>query len=1146
MVRMRQGTAGLLLSASDLADHLACRHLTELERAVAEGRETRPVYHDPRLDALRDRGRAHEVAFVEALRAAHRTIVLPASEDGRLSAEATLAAMRAGADVIVQAGLASNGWAGYADVLLRVDRPSSLGNWSYDIVDTKLAQATRAGTVLQLCLYADLLQRLQGTLPEQLIVVKPGDGFPREVFRAADFMAYYRSVRRRLETVIEAGPDDGTYPDPVEHCLVCRWWQRCGDRRRGDDHLSLVAGLSSLHRQELTRQGVRTLTQFAEAAAALAEPPQRGSREVFARLHVQAQVQHQARREAHHVYRFRPVEQGRGFHRLPAPSNGDVFFDIEADHFAQDGGLEYLLGVTYRHDDGTVRYDPLWAFDRASEKRAFERFIDFVMERWGRFPDMHVYHYAPYEPAALKRLMGRHATREGDVDRLLRGRRLIDLHAVTCQGLWASVERYSLKDVERLCGFTRAVDLREAAAARRRLECALELGVAGDIQAADRSTVEGYNRDDCHATSRLRDWLEERRTELEASGQAVARPTPSDADPSEAIEEREERVRIVFDPLVAGIPENREAWSDDHRARWLLAHQLEYFRREDRCAWWEFFRLLDLDEAALADERKAITGMEFVETVGGTPRCPIHRYRFPPQEVSIGLDTDMCAPDGEQAVLRIGKIAALDPIAGTIDLKKRADAAEVHPSALVALERVAPAPLDQSLLLVAESCVGHGVDGEGPFRAARDLLLKRAPRLTGGGSLLRAPNESALDAAIRLARVLDHGVLAIQGPPGTGKTYTGARMIVTLAHEGRRVGITAVSHKVIRNLLEECRRAAADMGVEVRLAHKVTDPSEDEPEGVEELTDTEAALGAITDGAIVGGTAWLWARDDAAGTLDHLFVDEAGQMALASVLAMGRAASNLVLLGDPQQLEQPQRGAHPEGAEISALQHLLDGHDTMPPDRGLFLENTWRMHPSICGFTSELYYESRLRPRPDLARQALVGDTPFAGSGLYVVPVAHTGNQNRSMDEVEAIVSIVERLLRGDVGWVDRDNARHDIERDDILIVAPYNAQVSALAGRLGGMRVGTVDKFQGQEAPVVIYSMTSSSVEDAPRGLAFLYDPHRLNVATSRAKGVCILVASPRLFEAECSTPDQMRRANGLCRFRELAREVATPASRP
>jgi uncharacterized protein len=400
---------------------------------------------------------------------------------------------------------------------------------------------------------------------------------------------------------------------------------------------------------------------------------------------------------------------------------------------------------------------------------------------------------------------------------------------------------------------------------------------------------------------------------------------------------------------------------------------------------------------------------------------------------------------------------------------------------------------------------------------------------------LRNPGEPVLDATKRICKALNGAVLPIQGPPGSGKTYIGARAIAELART-KKVGVTAVSHKVIDNLLEEIRKCMP-LGA-LRLFHK---HDEDPPAGIEYLNDNSAALAAVGAGAVVGATVWLWSSDDAEGTLDYLFIDEAGQMSLAHALAAARAARNVVLLGDPQQLEQPTKGAHPDGADVAALVHVL-GKDraTLADDQGLFLDRTWRLHPAICAFTSELYYEGRLRSIDALERQRLEGDTPFAGAGLFLVEVPHEGNQSRSNEEIDAVDRIVRHLLAG-TQWTDQEDRTRPLEPSDILVVAPYNAQVSALRRTLapGVTRVGTVDKFQGQEAAIVIYSCTASSPQDAPRGMAFLYDPHRFNVATSRARGAVIVVASPALFEADCRTPEQMRWANGLCRYREVATVV-------
>ena len=290
---------------------------------------------------------------------------------------------------------------------------------------------------------------------------------------------------------------------------------------------------------------------------------------------------------------------------------------------------------------------------------------------------------------------------------------------------------------------------------------------------------------------------------------------------------------------------------------------------------------------------------------------------------------------------------------------------------------------------------------------------------------------------------------------------------------------------------------------------------------------------------LLGGTSWLWAKPDFHDSVDVLFIDEAGQMSLADVLAVSAGAQSLVLLGDPQQLEQPQQASHPPGTEASALEHILGERKTIADDRGLFLKETRRLHPEICAFTAEVFYENRLTAFPGLEQQAVLGAARFEGAALVYVPVEHDGNQSRAKEEIAAIERIVAELTASGVQWRDKTGRERALTADDLLIVAPYNAQVTALASELHGVRCGTVDKFQGQEAPVVIVSLTTSSAQDAPRGMTFLYSANRLNVATSRAKGLCILVGSPKLFEPDCRTPEQMRLANALCRYRELARVV-------
>ena len=523
---------------------------------------------------------------------------------------------------------------------------------------------------------------------------------------------------------------------------------------------------------------------------------------------------------------------------------------------------------------------------------------------------------------------------------------------------------------------------------------------------------------------------------------------------------------------------------------------------------------------------------------GGSAKYPVHRYSYPEQEI------DPCEGKGLQEIgtkTRVGTVHAIDPAHRTIDIAKTAKTVALHPAAVMIDDHIRPGSVDKALLEFGRSVAGNGVDGEGPYRAGRDLLMARPPRLKHpANGPLRRKGEGVVEAAKRVVKSLDNSYLPIQGPPGSGKTFTGARMILALAREGKRIGVTAISHKVIQKLLTEALAAGSEEGFALQAMHKDRDADGETVEGVLMTNDNGKLVFGLDRGALVGGTAWLWSHDDMIESLDYLFIDEAGQMSLAQALATARSSRNLVLLGDPQQLEQPQKGAHPEGAEVAALVHILGGRKTITDEAGLFLDETWRLNPKICSLTSELFYEGRLLPHAGLEKQALDGPTRFAGSGLFYVPVEHSGNQNNSAEEVEAVARIVEDLRRDGVTWTNKEGASLPLGPADILVVAPYNAQVGALSRRLGDLaRVGTVDKFQGQEAPVVIYSMTSSSAEEAPRGMSFLYSPNRLNVATSRARCTCILVASPRLLEPETHSPDQMKWANGLCRYRELAREV-------
>ncbi|HEU4674291.1 MAG TPA: TM0106 family RecB-like putative nuclease, partial [Candidatus Limnocylindrales bacterium] len=947
----------LIVSATDLAGFLACDHLSTLELGRVAGLWPRPPEReDPEVVLLQERGEAHERAYVDRLRAEGREVVeftRPGRDPAELrAAEAdAVEAMRRGVGAIYQATLFDGRWLGHADFLVRVERPSpAFGAWSYEVADTKLSKAVKGSAILQVCVYSDRLTALQGVEPEHVRVVT-GDG-TSHALRLEDYAAYYRTVKARFEATIfgagEVAPRDpgtaATYPDPVDHCRVCAWFPDCITRRRGDDHLSLVAGMTRSMTDRLMDAGVRTLAGLGTL------PPDRTipdtNPRTLDRLREQARLQLEGRKAGDLRFELIPPvagEQVRGLALLPEPSPLDVFFDIEADPWALDDGLEYLLGRIVT--DGAPDYRPLWGHDRTEEKAAFEAFVDDVIARLERDPGMHVYHYGGYESGAIKRLMQRHATRESEVDRILRAGVLVDLYTVVRQGIRASLESYSLKQIEHFYLPRREGPVTEAGFSVLTYEQWLRDGEQHHLD-----ELAAYNRDDCVSTRELRGWLEARRAEGLALGWELPRPPVADGLPGEDQLRTDEETRRRVEALRAGIPADETERTDEQRARWLLASLVDYHRREDRPAWWRWFDLQEKTPDELVDATDALGRLEYVRDVEQRRQSVVRRYAFPPQEHKFHAGSHADDPwardeptDAGSTADDAGTVVMVDDLAGTIDLLRGPSKLDRHPRALIEPGPIYNGALRKALARLADDVIERGSDADGPYRAFRDLLLGRPPRLAGrtAGAPLRGPGEPLLEATLAAATALDCGVLPVQGPPGTGKTWTGARIaLARLRAGGGPIAVTAQSHRAIANFLEALVAAADAASEAVRVLQRCDPDDEIAPvAGIEQATSNDRVATAVAAGEVdvVGGTAWLFAREELAGAFDVIVVDEAGQYALANLAAVSGAARSIVLLGDPNQLAQVTQGIHPDGADASALGHVLGSDATIPPERGIFL-----------------------------------------------------------------------------------------------------------------------------------------------------------------------------------------------------------------
>lgn len=1118
---MLRSLAGhLLLSATDLTNHLACEHLTAELRRVAVGERPRPFSApDPHADLVRQRGDHHEQEQLERLigEAADDWVDLTLPPGGSCDVEAleaaslrTREAMCAGVRLIYQATLLSGRWQGRTDFLRRIDERSDLGGFAYEVVDTKLSRAVKPHVVHQLCLYTRLVGEVQGRELDHAVVIL-GDGISERV-DVSRYRAMHRRACARLERFVDEGRG-GTYPEPTGHCAICRLAGECSTRRRADDHLSLVAGARRDQRKKLVAAQIPTLAALADASDDVRVAELAAER--FELLHHQAVLQRNARQGEEPTRRHLTPQAERGYARLPAPTPGDIYFDLEGDpYLTHDGGIEYLWG--WWTADG---YECIWAHDEAEERAALQGFVEAVEARRRRYPELRVFHYAPHEASKLRSLSVKYATCESVIDDWLRSGLLVDLFQVVRQALQVGEESYSLKHLERYHGFERRQkSVREGGGSIVAYETWLSSRDPGYLDA-----IREYNREDCESTWSLHRWLSdamrpEAAALFDVEFDALPGIPEASYDPPGWLAEVEALISTLHDEL----PPDSLSDSSDEAERRLLGHLLLYHYREIKPQYWSWFDLKAKTPEELVDERDAVGLLVLDRTVEPVlvKRSLDWTLRFPEQEVKLDGDT------------------AVDPITGDtfklisvgddhLVLRRGKDKEPPEPRALIPAQPPDLAPLRKAICEVAQSVLA----GDGRFGAVRAVLRRELPRTNG------IPLSTSIAGLAKAALHLETSYLAVQGPPGTGKTYAGARMVVAALADGRRVALTANSHAAVQNLLAAVEEHAAEMGVAVNGVYK-GDGYESPTGSVTVVDDNKKTYDPEFN--LVAGTPWLMACLQHEQAFDLLFIDEAGQLALAGAVAAGRSAKNIVLLGDPQQLPQVNQASHPDGSGVSVLAHLIGNHDVISRDRGVLLDQSWRMHPDICRFISERSYAGALTWHPDCAGQAIHSAGRLNGAGLRVAEVTHDGRSQDSPEEAQVIADLCTELL-SDGAVTARDGSIRPLGPEDLLVVAPYNLAVTRIRRHVpDGVRVGTVDRFQGQEAPVVFFAMTCSTGEDVPRGLDFLFDRNRLNVAISRAQCLAVLVHSPRLFDANCRRLEQMALVDGACRFVELALSAA------
>ncbi|ODQ94066.1 TM0106 family RecB-like putative nuclease [Mycolicibacterium holsaticum] len=1115
----------VIYSASDLAAAARCEYALLRAFDAKLGRGPAVSVDDELLARTAELGGEHERRHLDRLRDMADVAIIgrpPSTVEGLTgAAEQTRRAVERRAPVIYQAAMFDGRFVGFADFLI-------LDGDRYLLRDTKLARSVKVEALLQLAAYAETLSAAGIPVADQVELVLGDDATAR--YRLDELLPVYQGRRAALQRLLDdhfaSGAPVDWSDETVRACFRC---PECGVQVRATDDLLLVAGMRVSQRSRLIDAGITTVTELARHEGAVPELSSRA----LAALRTQARLQLTPKVDGKPAYE---VVDPQPLMVLPDENRGDLFFDFEGDPlWTTDGrewGLEYLWGVL------TVggEFHPFWAHDRASERQALIDFLAMVRKRLRRYPGMHIYHYAAYEKSTLLRLAGRYGVGENDVDELLRNGVLVDLYPLVRKSIRVGTENYSIKSLEPLYmgNELRSGEVTTATDSITQYAryCALRDEERSDEAAAVLKQIEDYNLYDCRSTRRLRDWLMARAIEagVPPRGPQPVRDDEAVIEIGDALERR--LLKFAGDGVSARTPEQT--------AVAMFAAARGFHRREHKPFWWSHFDRVNnpVDEWAddgdvfVADRAviehdwhrppKARKPQRHLRLYGELANGELTREMYalydPPAPAGLADDPDRRA-FGAVTVLECNDPQVPTEVVVAERQPKNGDVFDQLPFALTPGPPINTKPLEESIEATA-AAVAAGLPMV-PCDAVTDILLRRTPRTRSGNPL---PHGAAIEDDITAALLdLDSSYLAVHGPPGTGKTYTSARVIERLVNaHGWRVGVVAQSHAVVENLFADVLKAGVDGAHVAKKLNSVNC-------GWTELTNPEFA--AFIDehttggvGCVIGGTGWDFANPAKVPrqSLHVLVVEEAGQYSLANTIAVAPAARNLMLLGDPQQLPQVSQGTHPEPVDRSALGWLIDGRHTLPSELGYFLDRSFRMHPAVCSTVSRLSYDGRLQSFDSItAARVLDGHAP----GLQVLTVDHTGNSTESPEEADAIVAEIARLLG--TSWSDEDGTV-PLSQHHILVVTPYNAQVVALRRRLDAagypdVEVGTVDKFQGRQAPVVFVSMTASSADDVPRGIAFLLNRNRLNVAVSRAKYLCVIVRSALLTDYLPTTPDRL-----------------------
>jgi len=1188
-------TGVLCYDTRDLMRGVSCPHCLNLAIGVARDagdlkRQLEP-FKSPMDERILQAGNEYEAACLSQLEE-----FLPAGQfvnlDGNNDMQVTLDTLFqkqpiAVAQARLERKIGNTRLNGYADLLVREDfvllfdeanklfaspaQPfpaKTSGVLKYRVYDVKLASKGSVNNAMQVALYVDALAQ-HGLDSESSGGLVLGNHTIQE-FATAELVPATMAARdefvHKLANASFDESDQKFCDDPLD-CHLCLYSKLCAQERLLADDLNLVAKLRRRDVLKLRDKSISSMTALASAPDAILEESDTLLR---AREQAKLQVQRNKLDDPKRMLTESEVKQlslqldSPRLRTLPRPSPNDLFFDFEGYPAFEPNGLEYLFGILENPVDEAGSFHPLWAHDFDQERQALIECMQLFAIKLSD-PTAHIYHYGDYEISALRRLTQRHGILVDELSGMLETQRFINLQRVVEQCLLIGAENYSIKSLEPFYGHSRSeTEVQTALGSIDAYWLYLRQTATGDEVAAAKnlSEIEDYNFSDCVSTHGLFKWLSSFAGAHEDYDEYLEQLNETLRISDEARQKRiqltdeQEAIRSKVAARIDVLVENGLVSSESYRIHQTLLHAIDFYPAEARANFVERIVRLNAPVQALEDDPKVLVirtanlrDEGVTEAAGRTQAFRTYFYEFDAgQSFSVKPDADLQARiTSELGLNNASAVKVLDCTESGIRFKQIIRDHEIgRPfDLLFEFTSISTTSKESQVFNQVEAILDSWRDPRQPVPrglAIADLLARNEPALTEGESLTTVSGQTATARVSSAVSLMQATTLCIQGPPGTGKTYLASRVIKQLIEAGKTVGVTSNSHSAIENLMSGCHEAGIPLNLLIKKPQNADDKRTPEAAGFTLVADKDIATlrQKIAAGHVVGGTSFDFVKTQyLAKPFDYLFIDEAAQFSLVDAIAVSASAKNLVLLGDPQQLTQVVQATHLGEVDESALGYFMARHPTIPASHGFFLERTWRMHPELNTIVSQLSYQGQLLSEEiSTTARAISGHSP----GLKMKKMAHHGFSSRNPIESKEVVNQVKALLQQSYSDQNPEAPeKRQMTQQDILVVSPFNAQVNLIkdtlkAEGLQEIEVGTVDKFQGRQAAAVIVSLAASDAQSAPRGLGFVLDRNRINVAISRAKVVCIMIYGNQLTGSKHRNIEDLQATSRLLTLEKLA----------